>query len=232
MPDPLVPRYIFPMSLLLALTATCPHLLVESDSGRDMLDKLARAKYVSFEVTVETAYVSLPDDPVIKTRLKGRIIYENSGRWRWSKPDGWDILFDGKAYFRTAMGSAWREPCRPFDLLGEPLDSTALRKLLIGLGPFFNGRWKGVKGEQDWIVVHLGQTDRMGIGQPKSASDISDTRAGVMAAASYLYFDPKTLTPLNAEYWDSQSQDRTEQRVTYIDFQFDPPGAVDLLKSV
>ena len=195
---------------------------------RQFLDKLAAAKHLRFRVERTTTYQSLPDDPRRFVLLSGTMTVAKDGRWLWEREDGWALLFDGKEAYKTAAGTDWYEETLAVDAQGEEITKDRLKTLLLGLDPFFHGAWKGVPGSQDWWGARLlTWQDRkvLSLVRPKTAGDVRDARDGDMAAGTWLYVDAKSLAPILAESWDSNSQDRTEEQATYTSFEFDPPGA-------
>lgn len=212
----------------LALTAPQQPTPQQPTPHRQFLDKLVAAKFLKFHFERTITHQSLPDDPRPVVLLAGTMTLARDGRWRWDREDGWSLLHDGRETYKTATGSEWYEETVALDSQGTVIDEGHVRELFLGLDPFLNGAWKGVRGSQDWWGA--GNTDWSGqdvlvLVRPKTAADVRDARNGDLTAGVWLYVDARTLNPLHAESWDSNSQDRREDTARYTKFEFDPPGA-------
>ncbi len=228
-----VPRCMMPLQLLawalIAPTDPTPQVL-----HRQALDKLARANFVSFTVNASQSNVALPEPGVQHPFVKGKILLAKDGRWYWEREDCWAFLFDGKLTWKTAKGSGWFEEAGATSLSGSRVDTASLRAHLIGMEIFLDGKWKGVRGQEDWVGAGLLEDwDSRGpaliVGRPKSRVQIRATREGDLAAGYYLYFDKATLLPMAGETYSSSSYDREEVHVDYSDVRYDPPGAEQIL---
>lgn len=197
------------------------------------LDKLARAKYISFTVRSLTANVALPEPTVEQPFVVGKMTLAKDGRWLWEREDGWAILFDGQKAWKTVPGTTWFEPIEPRSLSGSLIDDSALKANLIGIEIFLSGRSKGVQGLQDWVTAGFSDEDGARcplIGRPKSPGQVKAVRGGDPTAGFFLAFDPKTLAPIRGWEMSSSSYDRTEIHVHYSDFRYDPVDAESKLK--
>jgi hypothetical protein len=204
----------------------------QASPHRQFLDKLATATFLRFHVERTTILQSLPDDPRVVNRLSGTMTLAKDGRWLWEREDGWAQFFDGKQGYKTDVGSDWYEETDIVDTQGHEITKEHLEDLLLGLDPFFQRAWKGVRGREDWWGAGKADwpdQDVVMLVRPKSADQVRDARDGSTAAGVWLYVDAKTLRPLLAETWDSSSQDRSEEHAKYSNFEFDPPGADALL---
>lgn len=186
------------------------------------MQNLSSAKSLSFRVKSWTELVSLPGDREKRNVMEGRLIVKKDGTWTWIKDDGWELHFGPEHVWLSATGSDWKDSVVATDLSGQKIDATALTRHIVGIEMFLQGKWKGVAGQQDWIVLPQLESEPnwLTVVRPKSKAEEALCRSRVPSAGTYLVMDSESGLPVKSHWQSYDPADWEERHVEFSDVSY------------